>query len=119
MAMFSAGTADRFSRVSAIALKALENDGQELALLDPREEGSYGLSHLLHAVNIPLSTLELNIDLLVPRRSTRIVLADGGEGTAERAAVRLKELGYTDLAIVDGGYPAWKEAGYEIFSGMS
>ena len=119
MAMFSAGTADRFSRVSAVALKALENDGQELALLDPREEGSYGLRHLLHAVNIPLSTLELNIDLLVPRRSTRIVLADGGEGTAERAAVRLKQLGYTNVGILDAGYPAWKEAGYEIFSGMS
>ena len=119
MAMFSAGTADRFRRVTAVALKALENEGQELAILDPREEGIYGLSHLLHAVNIPLSTLELNIDSLVPRRSTRIVVADSGEGTAERAAVRLKELGYTDLAILDGGYPAWKEAGYEIFSGMS
>ncbi len=108
-----------FTRVSAVALKALENDGEELAILDPREEGTYGLGHLLHAVNIPLSKLELNIDLLVPRRSTRIVLADGGEETAERAAVRLKELGYTNLAVLEGGYPAWKQAGYEIFSGMS
>src|SRR6266700_2461943 len=108
-----------FTRVSAVALKALENDGKELAILDPREEGTYGLGHLLHAVNIPLSKLELDIDLLAPRRSTRIVLADGGEGTAERAAVRLEELGYTNLAVLEGGYPAWKQAGYEIFSGMS
>jgi len=108
-----------FTRVSAVALKALENDGKELAILDPREEGTYGLGHLLHAVNIPLSKLELNIDLLVPRRSTRIVLADGGEGTAERAAARLKELGYTNVAVLEGGYPAWKQAGYEIFGGMS
>jgi len=119
LAALTASAADRLTRISAVALKALENDGKELALLDPREEGTYGQGHLLHAVNIPLSKLELNIDALVPRRSTRIVLADGGEGTAERAARRLKELGYTNLAVLDGGHPVWKKAGYEIFSGMS
>lgn len=119
LSVLTASAAGSFPRVSAVALKALENDGKELAILDPREEGVYGQNHLLHAVNVPLSRLELNIDLLVPRRSTRIVLADGGEGTAERAAARLKELGYTNLAVLEGGYPAWKRAGYEIFSGMS
>jgi len=119
LAVFTASSADTFNGVSAAALKALENDGKELAILDPREEGAYGLGHLLHAVNIPLSKLELNVDALVPRRSTRIVLTDGGEGTSERAAVRLKELGYTNLAVLEGGYPEWKRAGYEIFTGMS
>ncbi len=119
LAVLTASAAVNFTRVSAAALKALENDGKELAILDPREEGAYGQGHLLHAINIPLSKLELHVDALAPRRSTRIVLADGGEGTAERAAVRLKELGYTNLAVLQGGYPAWKRAGYEIFSGMS
>ena len=115
----TASAADRITRIKAVALKALENDGKELAIIDPREEGTYGQGHLLHAVNIPLSKLELNIAALVPRRSTRVVLADGGEGTAARAAARLKELGYTNLAVLEGGSPAWKRAGYEIFSGMS
>ena len=116
---FPISAADGVTRISAAALKALEKDGQELAILDPREEGAHGQGHLLHAVNIPLSKLELNVDGLVPRRSTRIVLADGGEGTAERAAARLKDLGYVNLAVLDGGHPAWKKAGYEVFSGMS
>ena len=119
LATLTVSAAESFTQVSAVQLKKLQDDGKELAILDPREEGAYGLSHLLHAVNIPLSKLELNVDLLVPRRSTRIVLADGGEGAAERAAVRLKELGYTNLAVLKGGYQAWKQAGYEIFSGMS
>ena len=119
LATLTVSAADSFTKVSAVQLKKLQNDGKELAILDPREEGTYGVGHLLHAVNIPLSKLELNVDLLVPRRSTRIVLADGGEGTAERAAVRLKELGYTNLAVLKGGYQAWNQAGYEIFSGMS
>ena len=112
-------SAGNFTRVSAVQLKKFESEYKELAILDPREEGTYGLGHLLHAVNIPLSRLELNIDALVPKRSTRIVVTDGGEGTAERAAARLKELGYMNLAILDGGSPAWRHAGYEIFSGMS
>jgi len=119
LVVLAASAAGSFTRVSAVTLKAFESDGKELAILDPREEGTYGQGHLLHAVNIPLSKLELTADALVPRRSTRIVLADGGEGTAERAAVRLKELGYTRLAVLEGGYPAWKQAGYEVFSGMS
>ena len=119
LAAVAASAADNFPQVSAVALKAMENDGKELAILDPREEGTYGLGHLLHAVNVPLSKLELEVDALVPRRSTRIVLTDGGEGTAERAAVRLKELGYTNLAVLAGGVPAWKQAGFEAFSGMS
>src|ERR1700677_4993392 len=89
----TASAAYRITRIKAVALKALENDGKELAIIDPREEGTYGQGHLLHAANIPLSKLELNIAALVPRRSTRVVLADGGEGTAARAAARLKELG--------------------------
>src|SRR5216684_2852253 len=82
LTVLTVSAAESFTRISAAALKALENDGKELAILDPREEGAYGQGHLLHAVNIPLSKLELNVDALAPRRSTRIVLADGGEGTA-------------------------------------
>jgi len=110
---------DAFPRVSATALKTMEADGKEIAIVDPREEGIFGEAHLLYAVNMPLSKLELNIFRMIPRLATRIVLTDGGEGMSERAAVKLKEFGYSNVAILDGGYPAWKEAGYEIFSGMS
>jgi len=37
LAVFTASSADTFNGVSAAALKALENDGKELAILDPRE----------------------------------------------------------------------------------
>ncbi len=70
---FSVSAADSFTRVSAAALKALEKDGKELAILDPREEGSYGQGHLLHAVNIPLSKLELNVDASGGSGGTRTV----------------------------------------------
>jgi rhodanese-related sulfurtransferase len=115
----TAMAAESFPKVSASALRIMENDGKEIAIIDPREQGVFGHAHLLHAVNLPLSTLELNIFRMVPRKTTRIVLADGGEGMAQRAAAKLKQWGYTHVAILDGGYPAWEKAGYVVFSGMS
>ncbi|MBV9521336.1 MAG: thiosulfate sulfurtransferase, partial [Alphaproteobacteria bacterium] len=105
--------------VSARALKAMLADGAELALIDVREEGDFGRGHLLFACCIPLSRLEMRIDALVPRRGTRIVLCDGNDGLAERAARRLMTLGYGDLAVLSGGVAAWQEAGFELFSGIN
>lgn len=104
-------------KIDASSLKAMINDGQELALLDVREHGEYGEGHMLFAVSIPYSILESEIDARVPRRSVRMVLVDGGDGVAARAEARLSSVGYTDIAILDGGVAAWEKAGYVIFKG--
>jgi hypothetical protein len=61
-------------------------DGQEIAILDLREELIFSRGHLLHARSLPLSRLELRMARLVPRRDTRIVLCDDADGLAERAS---------------------------------
>jgi rhodanese-related sulfurtransferase len=106
-------------RIAAPELKRMLRDGKELALLDVREEGRFAASHLLFAVPIPLSRLELRIRDLVPRRGTRVVLLDDGDGLAARAAERLAGFGYGNVALLEGGNPAWRAAGYELFSGMN
>ena len=104
--------------VTAQALREMLLDGGELALLDMREEGRFSDSHLLFACSLPLSRLELGIDGLVPRRSTRIVLCDEDDGLARRGADRLAALGYTDVAVLDGGIEGWRGAGNVLFSGI-
>jgi rhodanese-related sulfurtransferase/predicted metal-dependent enzyme (double-stranded beta helix superfamily) len=99
-------------------LKAMLNDGKELALLDVREEGVFSKSHLLFAVPCPLSRLEQRIAALVLRKTTRIVLCDAGGGLALRAAKKLMHFGYRDLSILEGGIEGWQRAGYELFSGV-
>ena len=91
----------------------------ELALLDLREQGAFGESHILHASCLPLSRLELRVGRLVPRRSAPVVLCDAGEGLAERGATKLSALGYTDVRVLAGGMPAWEAAGYIAFSGIN
>jgi rhodanese-related sulfurtransferase len=79
--------------IGARGLKAQLHDGGETALLDAREERPFSRRHLLLASCVPLSRLELLVDDLVPRRRTRVVWCDDGDGLAERAATRLSALG--------------------------
>jgi rhodanese-related sulfurtransferase len=94
-------------------------DGRELALVDVREELIFSQNHLLLARSVPLSRFELKFAALVPRRTTRIVLCDDGEGLAERAAAILLRNGYSDVAVLDGGVAVWGECGFELFSGIN
>lgn len=108
------------SRVSPSVLQSLLHDGGELALLDVREAGQFGESHLLFATPLPYSRLELDIAALVPRKSARMVLCDdGASGIAERSATRLQHAGYSDVTILEGGTRAWSQAGYGLFAGVN
>ena len=90
-------------------------DGQEVALIDVREEALFAEAHPLFAANIPLSRLELDIYARVPRRDTAITVYDDGEGLAAVAVQRLQALGYTDVALLQGGLAGWRDAGGELF----
>lgn len=104
-------------RITARTLRDWLTDGQEIALLDVREEGAFGRGHMFLAVNLPLSRLELSVGRLVPRQSTRIVLCDEGDGLSERASGILAASGYRQTWILDGGIKGWRAQGYEVFSG--
>ena len=104
--------------VPARELRAMLGDGGELALLDVREEGVFAKGHLLTASSAPLSSLELTLDQLVPRRATRVVLCDDDESLAQRAAALMRRFGWRNIVVLEGGVGAWRAAGYEIFSGV-
>jgi rhodanese-related sulfurtransferase len=89
--------------------------GREIALLDVREEDPHAQCHPLFAANFPLARIELDAWTRLPRRDVPIVLLDAGEGLAIRAAERLEALGYTDVAILEGGLDGWLRAGGEVF----
>jgi rhodanese-related sulfurtransferase len=105
--------------IDAAALRLMLGDGGELALLDLREEGLFSEGHLFQARPVPLSRLELLLPRLVPRRATRLVLCDAGEGLADRAAARLCRNGYGELHLLEGGPEQWQEAGLQSFSGVN
>jgi rhodanese-related sulfurtransferase/predicted metal-dependent enzyme (double-stranded beta helix superfamily) len=116
---FSPPAAIYHARVSASALQDALRGDDEIAVLDVREAGRYARRHLLAAVPAPLWRLELLADRLVPRRDTRIVLVDDDESLAHQAAAKLTRLGWTDVAVLEGGTDGWARAGLEVFSGTN
>ncbi len=106
-------------RIDAKTLHTWLLDGHELALLDAREDGEFGASHLFWAVPCPLSKREIRARALLPRLTVRICCVDDGRGLAEQLGSWLEGVGFTDVAVLDGGTKAWGAAGYELFSGVN
>jgi len=107
-------------RIDAATLHSWITDGAELAILDAREEGEFGASHLFWAVPCPLSRAELRVAAVLPRRSVRVVCVDDGRGLAESLATLLEtRFACTDVQVLDGGTEAWAAAGYVLFSGVN
>src|ERR1700744_5301557 len=106
-------------RIDAKTLHAWLADGQELALLESREDGEFGASHLFWAVPCGLAKKEIRARALLPRLATRICCVDDGRGLAETLAGWLEAIGCTDVSVLDGGTRAWQAAGYELFSGVN
>jgi rhodanese-related sulfurtransferase len=107
------------STVDAATVKAWLSDGREIAFFDVREAGPFADGHAFFAVPLPYSRLEPDIESLAPNRAVRVVLCDGGDGVAEKARRRAEALGYSNLAVLEGGAPAWKRAGYTLYEGVN
>lgn len=109
-------------------VKAMLKSDEIFGFFDVREEGEFSIQgHPLFATPLPLSRLEPRVLALLPDPHTRIVLMDSGDATADpqwlgranRAAARLSQLGYSNVAVMKGGLTAWRDAGYEVFTGVN
>ena len=105
--------------IDAATLRGWIGDGQELALLDAREDGEFGAEHLFWAVPCGMSRRETRARALLPRLGTRICVTDDGRGVAQDLAAWLGQSGCTDVSVLQGGTQAWAAAGYVVFSGMN
>ncbi|HEY8064991.1 MAG TPA: rhodanese-like domain-containing protein [Methylosinus sp.] len=101
-------------QISTRALRALWRAGDEVALFDAREEGPFSRAHPFFAVSLPFPEIEAKAYELAPRLSAKIVVYDDGEGVAQRAAHRLIDAGYRDVALLEGGLAAYRQVG-ELF----
>jgi len=115
----STSTLDRTRLLSAAAVRAALLAGDEIALVDVREEQAFALAHPLFAVQIPLSRIAIEAGWRIPRVETPIVLYDDGEGQAEAATRRFDALGFTQVYLLDGGLDGWRDAGYELFQDVN
>ncbi len=99
-----AAAAPTFAVTTGAAVRVALSAGQEIALLDVREEAPFALAHPLFAANLPLGRIELEAYERIPRLSTQLVIYDNGEGLAAHAALRLRQLGYSQISLLADGW---------------
>jgi rhodanese-related sulfurtransferase len=105
--------------IDARTLRDWISDDGELALLDAREDGEFGTSHLFWAIPCGLARKEIRARALLPRPDVRICCVDDGRGLAEQLAGWLESIGCTDVSVLQDGTKAWEAAGYVLFSGVN
>jgi sulfur-carrier protein adenylyltransferase/sulfurtransferase len=91
----------------------ITGNGKDTVLVDVREREEYREGHLRGAVSLPRGFLEMRVEQAVPDRSAPIIAYCQGGTRSLIAARALKDMGYTDVVSMTGGFGAWKGAGYE------
>jgi len=91
---------------------ALER-GDDVTVVDVREPDEWEAGHVPGARHLPRGFLEYKAADELPDKGARVVVhcALGGRGAL--AAKSLREMGYTNVANMEGGVKAWREEGYE------
>jgi len=83
----------------------------KVALLDVREKDEYREGHVAGSVSIPRGFLEMRIEDTVPDKQAPIIAYCAGGTRSLIAARTLKEMGYTSVVSMAGGFNAWKNGG--------
>ncbi len=93
------------------------DSGESVTVVDVREPDEWDEGHIPGAKPIPRGLLESKAADELPDKNAHIVVhcAVGGRGAL--AAKSLKDMGYTNVANMDGGVNAWREKGYEVETG--
>ena len=77
------------------------------ACIDVREPGEYNSSHLPGVSLLPRRQLEFHMPLAVPFLGTRVVVCDDDGRRAALAAATLESMGYSHVAVLQGGINRW------------
>ena len=87
------------------------NSGDETRLIDVREDNEWDAGHAAGAEHLGKGIIERDIEERVPDKDAPLILYCGGGYRSALAADTLRQMGYTNVASMIGGWRAWKEAG--------
>ncbi|MFQ5575921.1 MAG: rhodanese-like domain-containing protein [Anaerolineae bacterium] len=96
-------------RIDTEHFLANQVNGTQYFILDVREPDEYAESHVEHAVNIPLRQITQNPDKLPESKTRPILVYCHSQKRSTHALVVLRELGYTNVYNLEGGYTAYQE----------
>ncbi len=93
--------------------KMLESDPKPV-LVDVREDNEWAAGHAAGAVHLGKGVIERDVETEIPDRSTTMVLYCGDGFRSALAADALRQMGYTNVISLDGGWRAYQQSGLPV-----
>jgi molybdopterin/thiamine biosynthesis adenylyltransferase/rhodanese-related sulfurtransferase len=87
---------------------------ENLKLLDVREKNEVAEGYIDHSVIIPRGFLEQRVENAIPERETPVVVYCASGTRSAMAAKTLKEMGYSNVVSMSGGFSKWKDSGFHF-----
>ncbi len=94
------------SGITCEEYKKSKAEGQAHVFLDVREPAEWEAGHMDGAMHIPRGLLEFKVEEVIHDKDQSIILCCAKGSRAALAGQTLKNMGYTNLKVLEGGYNA-------------
>jgi rhodanese-related sulfurtransferase len=101
----------KIKETNVAEVKRRMDTGENLMLIDVREDNEWAQGHLPGALHLGKGIIERDIEQRVPQTDTKLVLYCGGGFRSALVAENLQKMGYTNVESMDGGWRGWRDAG--------
>lgn len=89
------------------ALWSMEGLGEKPTILDVREEDEWDAGHIDYATHLPLERIEAEAEAVLPNKNELIITCCATGNRSQQAAEKLKEMGYTKVKNLSGGFTGY------------
>lgn len=102
---------ERVHEISVNEVRARLDRGDRFELVDVREDGEWAAGHIRGARHLGRGILERDVEKAIPDVNAEIVLYCGGGFRSALSADSLRQMGYTRVLSMAGGWRDWLAAG--------
>jgi rhodanese-related sulfurtransferase len=100
--------------------KYIDYPKSQIVIVDLQERDQFAIGHIPSSLNIPSDEIEIRADDELDKTNQIILVGCACDGTNSDSLLRRSSLlkhGFKDMAILDGGVKAWKNAKLPIVTG--
>ncbi len=101
----------RIVEVTIDDVQARQANGEQLRLIDTREDDEWRAGHIAGAEHIGKGVIERDIVDRAPDKAEELILYCGGGYRSALAADNLQRMGYTRVRSLIGGWREWVKRG--------
>lgn len=101
----------RVTEIDIAGYQRMVSEGEPHLLIDVREDNEFAAGHAKGAQHLGKGVIERDVEARVPDHDSTLVCYCGGGYRSALAADALRQMGYTRVISLDGGWRAWNEAG--------